>query len=434
MSFRQISFLLSLCFSLNSLALYKKYQNGEISQSEFEQATAMMDAGDDAYALNNQEKVDISDDLRNALSGPIKRKVKKTCFTEGTLVLSDEGCTPIEEISMGDQVLSYNLTSTELQKSNVEDVMEFWTDVLILLEFSNGRVVETTENHPFYLENLKEWMEAARLEVGDTVRGVDFSSFVSGISRIRLAEPIQVFDISIQGTHNYFVLGYGKCTELDAALLVHNCNEVKEFGQGVAVGASESLPGASQHPPQGSDTFEAGRATGQILTGAAEVGGGTAGVAGGIVLGEAGVVIGCPLTGCLATPVAVEAGAAVAAGGAALASHGASQIAQGVQKLFKEGEEGASGSGSNSNSPSRSNGPVFKTTKEASSKAKELGFEKIKERVNGQSVYRKGKEYITRDVDGHNGGAWKKAKSVKDLAKKETRSGTYDANLNRIGD
>ena len=84
--------------------------------------------------------------------------------------------------------------------------------------------------------------------------------------------------------------------------------------------------------------------------------------------------------------------------------------------------------------PLRSNGPVFKTTKEASAKAEELGFEKIKERVNGQPVYRKGNEYITRDVDGHNGGAWKKAKSVKDLPKKETRSGTYDSDLNRIGD
>ena len=85
-------------------------------------------------------------------------------------------------------------------------------------------------------------------------------------------------------------------------------------------------------------------------------------------------------------------------------------------------------------SVARSNGPIFKTTKEASAKAKDLGFDRIKERVNGQPVFKKGKDYITRDVDGHNGGAWKKAKSVKDLAKKETRSGTYDANLNRVGD
>ncbi|CAN7716190.1 toxin C-terminal domain-containing protein [Pseudorhodoferax sp. LjRoot39] len=48
--------------------------------------------------------------------------------------------------------------------------------------------------------------------------------------------------------------------------------------------------------------------------------------------------------------------------------------------------------------------------------------------------YLRGKDFITRDLDGHNGGAWKMADSVKNLASKETRAGTYDRNLKRIGD
>jgi len=43
-------------------------------------------------------------------------------------------------------------------------------------------------------------------------------------------------------------------------------------------------------------------------------------------------------------------------------------------------------------------------------------------------------KYITPDRDGHNNGAWKGASSVKNLGSKKTRSGTYDANLKRIGD
>ncbi|WP_408981254.1 toxin C-terminal domain-containing protein [Pseudomonas sp. B21-028] len=39
-----------------------------------------------------------------------------------------------------------------------------------------------------------------------------------------------------------------------------------------------------------------------------------------------------------------------------------------------------------------------------------------------------------RDLDGHNGGAWKMADAVKALGRKEMRSGTYDINLKRIGD
>ncbi|RFD30453.1 hypothetical protein CER19_08655 [Pseudomonas sp. GL93] len=42
--------------------------------------------------------------------------------------------------------------------------------------------------------------------------------------------------------------------------------------------------------------------------------------------------------------------------------------------------------------------------------------------------------YITRDLDGHNGGAWKAAKSVKALGSKDTRLGTFDVNMKRIGD
>lgn len=45
-----------------------------------------------------------------------------------------------------------------------------------------------------------------------------------------------------------------------------------------------------------------------------------------------------------------------------------------------------------------------------------------------------GKNYITPDVDEHNGGIWKMGKSVNALQNRETRMGTYNANLKRIGD
>ena len=79
--------------------------------------------------------------------------------------------------------------------------------------------------------------------------------------------------------------------------------------------------------------------------------------------------------------------------------------------------------------------PLYKTTREATKAAKKLGFTKINETVHGgQAVFKKGKRYITRDLDGHNGGAWKGAKSVKGLSSKKTRTGTYDHDLKRIGD
>ena len=74
------------------------------------------------------------------------------------------------------------------------------------------------------------------------------------------------------------------------------------------------------------------------------------------------------------------------------------------------------------------------TTKEATAAANKLGHKKIAEKSHGQPIFKKGNKYITPDVDRHNGGVWKMANSVKNLGSKNTRMGTYDENLNRIGD
>jgi RHS repeat-associated protein len=80
-------------------------------------------------------------------------------------------------------------------------------------------------------------------------------------------------------------------------------------------------------------------------------------------------------------------------------------------------------------------GVVFRTTKDASIAANKLGFRRISETVHGQAVFKSGKLFITRDVDGHNGGAWKVGESVDALRSKVTRLGTYNSDLTvRIGD
>ncbi len=74
----------------------------------------------------------------------------------------------------------------------------------------------------------------------------------------------------------------------------------------------------------------------------------------------------------------------------------------------------------------------------AEAAAKNLGYSLVKGQYShGAKVFinKKGKpKYISVDQDGHNGGAWKGATSIKNLGSKKTRSGTYDAELKRIGD
>lgn len=78
----------------------------------------------------------------------------------------------------------------------------------------------------------------------------------------------------------------------------------------------------------------------------------------------------------------------------------------------------------------------YKSTKKQKELAGELGFLiKCNEKSgHGQPIFTNGKLYISFDVDSHNGGVWKMAKSPKKLESKKTRLGTYDKNLKRIGD
>ncbi len=73
------------------------------------------------------------------------------------------------------------------------------------------------------------------------------------------------------------------------------------------------------------------------------------------------------------------------------------------------------------------------TSKEYTKLAKKLGYRKLKVKSHGQAVYTDGKNFITPDVDSHSGGVWKMAESVKKLASKQTRTGTFDKNLKKIG-
>lgn len=71
--------------------------------------------------------------------------------------------------------------------------------------------------------------------------------------------------------------------------------------------------------------------------------------------------------------------------------------------------------------------------------AKQLGYQKIKERSHGQPIYRKGNSYISPDIDSHNGGVWKEASSIKALGRRNAgkggRNGTFNLDLTeRKGD
>ncbi|MCM3005799.1 DNRLRE domain-containing protein [Priestia koreensis] len=78
------------------------------------------------------------------------------------------------------------------------------------------------------------------------------------------------------------------------------------------------------------------------------------------------------------------------------------------------------------------------TSSEADKIAKKKGYKSTNYKSHGARVYENKKaprklRYISRDTEGHIGGAFKGADTIKNLGSKSTRSGTYNKNLKRIG-
>lgn len=74
-----------------------------------------------------------------------------------------------------------------------------------------------------------------------------------------------------------------------------------------------------------------------------------------------------------------------------------------------------------------------------------MGYKKVSNQFShGQPIFEavkpaktaiKGLAYISPDVDSHNGGAWKAAKTISALGSKKTRLATYNEDLTvRVGD
>ncbi|RHX83650.1 hypothetical protein DLM75_23750 [Leptospira stimsonii] len=142
----------------------------------------------------------------------------RTCFVAGTLVHTKNGYKKIEEIAVGDYVLSYNQSSESLEYNRVVKTFVRETTRIYKIEYENGRIVETTETHPFYIEG-KDWVSAKNLVVGDaSVLSNESTLKVSSISIDDRFET--VYNFEVENAHTYFVT--------EDAVLVHNKCVIKE--------------------------------------------------------------------------------------------------------------------------------------------------------------------------------------------------------------
>jgi len=186
----------------------------------------------------------------------------------------------IEDIQVGDFVYSYNTLTGELELKEVTAVFSLVSDhinyITIVDENGNTQVIETTDGHPFWvvtdepdLERAAQgmidengailhhnniaptehgfWVEAKDLREGDVFLGANGElSTVVSVERVEFPDGIAVYNLTVDGNHNYFVIA--ACDEYgQTSVLVHNA----QYGDGQpSLHARPSVHAMPQNTPQ----------------------------------------------------------------------------------------------------------------------------------------------------------------------------------------
>lgn len=145
------------------------------------------------------------------------------CFVKGTRVLTNDGYKNIEDIKVGDEVLSYNHTTGNLEIKTVTRVMRqpLYDRKLIRVTSEKGKSFVCTDNHPIFVKN-KGYVRADRLVENDVILRLSdedvVEDLVSVIEVLTYAVD-EVFDLTVEDNHNFFAEN----------ILVHNCQDISNF-------------------------------------------------------------------------------------------------------------------------------------------------------------------------------------------------------------
>ncbi|WP_207761506.1 polymorphic toxin-type HINT domain-containing protein [Leptospira perolatii] len=167
---------------------------------------------------------DLYDDMAGALGystnaqGYVDEKGQfhaRVCFVAGTKIHTKDGLKNIEEIQVGDIVLSKNDKTGEVAYKRVSQTYIRTVDSIYKVEFADGLLLETTWSHPFRrlkTENRREnfsvenseWTQAWNLKAGDiTLTASGDTLEINSIEVDTRGE--KVYNFEVEDFHTYFV-------------------------------------------------------------------------------------------------------------------------------------------------------------------------------------------------------------------------------------
>ncbi|MFJ9034802.1 polymorphic toxin-type HINT domain-containing protein [Streptomyces sp. NPDC102274] len=153
-------------------------------------------------------------------TGGTKAATVPKCFLAGTPILLADGTTKnIEDIQVGDKVLSTNPTTGETNAQPVTELLPSEGDKklneLTITTADGNQKITATAEHPFWIPKANAWINAADLKPGTTLSTPNGTTAKIANNR-PYTDHVRTYNFAVANLHTYYALAGA------TPLLVHN--------------------------------------------------------------------------------------------------------------------------------------------------------------------------------------------------------------------
>ena len=124
------------------------------------------------------------------------------CFVAGTMIATEEGHLPIEDIKVGDHVWA---TDPETGVTDLKKVVNtFINETTAVTHVTiNGEVITSTQTHPYYVVG-QGWTLAGNLRAGDILVMLNGKKVVLELVQHEILEtPVTTYNFEVADFHTY---------------------------------------------------------------------------------------------------------------------------------------------------------------------------------------------------------------------------------------